>query len=253
MKKILLVLCTIACVLSMSACSKEEEEITPVVEHSSIDQSVANILSTLAEASDAELEEWANSRDSLSRTLAEAWMTAEEEAGEYVSAPTEYTYVDYEDYTSATGIMQFAERTATLTVEVGYADDEATNISYLAFRINPDYTKGELMIQAAQNTLMGMGSVFIILVILVFVISALGKVPALLDTLANKNKKNEKQEEIAVPAPVAAPVLEEEELVDDLELVAVITAAIAASENTSTDGLVVRSIKRAGTSKWKKA
>ena len=37
---------------------------------------------------------------------------------------------------------------------------------------------------------------------------------------------------------------EQDEDVDDLELVAVITAAIAASENTSTDGLVVRSIRK---------
>ena len=55
------------------------------------------------------------------------------------------------------------------------------------------------------------------------------------------------------PAPVAAPAAEEEELVDDLELVAVITAAIAASTNSSTDSLVVRSIKRAPGAKWKRA
>ena len=52
---------------------------------------------------------------------------------------------------------------------------------------------------------------------------------------------------------MAAPAVEEEELADDLELVAVITAAIAASENTPADGLVVRSIKRAPASKWKRA
>jgi hypothetical protein len=49
------------------------------------------------------------------------------------------------------------------------------------------------------------------------------------------------------------PAEEEEELVDDLELVAVITAAIAAATNSSTDGLVVRSIKRAPAAKWKRA
>ena len=37
---------------------------------------------------------------------------------------------------------------------------------------------------------------------------------------------------------------EEQELVDDTELVAVIAAAIAAYEGTSTDGFVVRSIRR---------
>lgn len=253
MKKILLVLCTIACVFSMTACSKQTEEITPVVDHESLQTSVDGLINSLAQVSDEEMESYLTVRDKMSRTMAEAWLTAKEEAGEFVSAPTEYEFVDYEDYTTITGTMQFADRTAQLAVEVGYEDDDATELDYLAFRINADYTKGELMIQAAQNTLMGMGSVFIILIILIFVISALGKVPGLLDSLKGKNKKVQSIPAPA-PVPVSTPVVEEEEeLVDDLELVAVITAAIAASENTSTDGLVVRSIKRAGTSKWKRA
>lgn len=49
-------------------------------------------------------------------------------------------------------------------------------------------------------------------------------------------------------------ITQREELSGDLELVAVITAAIAASLNTSTDGFVVRSIKRAkATNRWQKA
>ena len=49
-----------------------------------------------------------------------------------------------------------------------------------------------------------------------------------------------------------------EELVDDGELVAVITAAIMASmasngEEVPADGLIVRSIKRTNSNKWKKA
>ena len=48
-------------------------------------------------------------------------------------------------------------------------------------------------------------------------------------------------------------MIEQEELSDDLELVAVIAAAIAASEGaSSTDGFVVRSIRRAG-NKWQAA
>ena len=39
-------------------------------------------------------------------------------------------------------------------------------------------------------------------------------------------------------------IKEEEELADDTELVAVISAAIAASEGTTTEGFVVRSINR---------
>ena len=52
----------------------------------------------------------------------------------------------------------------------------------------------------------------------------------------------------ASPAPAAAePVAE---AADDTELAAVIAAAIAASEGTSTDGFVVRSIKRRKSNKW---
>ncbi len=48
---------------------------------------------------------------------------------------------------------------------------------------------------------------------------------------------------------------EEEELVSDGELVAVITAAIYASmgDAVPSDGLVVRSIRRANTTRWKSA
>ena len=56
----------------------------------------------------------------------------------------------------------------------------------------------------------------------------------------------------AEPEPAVVQA-EEENLADDLELVAVITAAIAASTGTSPSGLVVLSIRRAPAGKWKKA
>ena len=53
---------------------------------------------------------------------------------------------------------------------------------------------------------------------------------------------------------VVAQNVEKEELSDDLELVAVISAAIAAYEGSgSTDGFVVRSIRKANKSKWQNA
>ena len=70
--------------------------------------------------------------------------------------------------------------------------------------------------------------------------------------------KNRGKKEEPAPLPAAEPEpavvqAEEENLADDLELVAVITAAIAASTGTSPSGLVVRSIRRAPAGKWKKA
>ena len=56
------------------------------------------------------------------------------------------------------------------------------------------------------------------------------------------------------PAPVQTPAVQNApEETDDRELVAVIAAAIAAAENTSTDSFVVRSIRKANKTKWRNA
>lgn len=60
---------------------------------------------------------------------------------------------------------------------------------------------------------------------------------------------------VAVAAPVeAAPMeLEDENLIDDTELLLLITTALAAYNETPSNGLKVRSIRRARDSKWKRA
>lgn len=93
---------------------------------------------------------------------------------------------------------------------------------------------------ALMNTAMGMGLVFVVLILISFIISLLKYVPELLT-----KKETDKKEElvVSIPSVQAEP---EEELTDDTELVAVITAAIMASmaEEAPADGLVVRSIRR---------
>ncbi len=114
------------------------------------------------------------------------------------------------------------------------------------------YSKGELMKQAGMNTLLGMGTVFIVLIFISFIISLFKFLPAL---LAKKPKLPElKEEKPAVKAePVKAAVRQktsDSNLMNDTELVAVITAAVYAAAGSSGTGavskdtLVVRSIKR---------
>ena len=94
-----------------------------------------------------------------------------------------------------------------------------------------------------MNTLLGMGSVFAVLILIMFIISLFGYIPKIQAMFAKKEEKTA----ASAPAPVvAAPVVEEvTEEADDLALVAVIAAAVAAYEGqTSTDGFVVRSIKK---------
>ena len=64
------------------------------------------------------------------------------------------------------------------------------------------------------------------------------------DMLYNQKKSVEETK----AAPVVEEVVVDE--TDDLELIAVITAAIAAQEGTSTDGFVVRSIRRRPSNNW---
>ncbi len=123
--------------------------------------------------------------------------------------------------------------------------EDMVNIVSMSF--NPVYTVGENLARAGMNTVMGMGTVFVVLIFISFII----------DCFKYIGKAEKKPAPAAVPAPAPAPVAAapavEENLADDLELVAVITAAIAASTGASSDGLVVRSIKRAPASKWKRA
>ena len=107
----------------------------------------------------------------------------------------------------------------------------------------------DIMIKAGQNTLMGISIVFFVLIFISFIIWLMGAVPKLMN--GKKKKKTETAESIdrAVESIVAN---EEAELSDDLELVAVITAAIMASmgDEAPADGLVVRSIKKRRVTGW---
>lgn len=113
---------------------------------------------------------------------------------------------------------------------------------------------GETMQYALLNTVMGISIVFVVLLLISWIIGLfkyIGKIEAKLAA-----KKNKTAEPAKVETPAAA--VAEEELSDDLELVAVITAAIHAYEeaqgnNIPADGLVVRSIRKVNKAKWQNA
>lgn len=115
--------------------------------------------------------------------------------------------------------------------------------------LNMNDTKGELMARAGLNTLLGMGTVFVVLVLISFIISTFGLISKAQDTSAKQSQPAAAP--VAAPAPVVQA--EEEELSDDAELVAVIAAAIAAYEGSGVEGFRVRSIKRSGAKKWQNA
>lgn len=106
------------------------------------------------------------------------------------------------------------------------------------------------MKEAVLNTIMGVSVVFLMLLFLTYLIGQFARISEIEAALKKRNAPEQ------APAPAAAaPVQEtvEEEYVDDGELIAVIAAAIAAAEGTTTDGFVVRSIKKSNRNKWQRA
>ena len=112
----------------------------------------------------------------------------------------------------------------------------------------------DAMAEATINTIIGISVVFLALLFISFVISLFKYINKFEQKLANK--KAGKAVPVPQPAPAPAPVVEAAPETDDLELIAVITAAIHAYEeaqgNNVTGDLVVRSIKKRN-SRWQNA
>ncbi|MDE7132502.1 MAG: OadG family protein [Lachnospiraceae bacterium] len=134
------------------------------------------------------------------------------------------------------------------TVEIIF---DATTGGYAGITTNVKYSLGEIMVKAAMNTVIGMGTVFAVLILISLIISCF--------TLISKLETNKQKPAASTTAsvqsdPVVTQIAQKEELSDDTELVAVIAAAIAAYEGSgSTDGFVVRSIRKSNKSKWQNA
>lgn len=134
------------------------------------------------------------------------------------------------------------------TAEVILSNDMFFTLESAA--LNPESSMGELMIGAALNTLIGMGTVFVVLILISGIISCFRIIPKLQNSAAErKAKKMAADGDMKVVVQkdiVSKPILEDAaSQADDLELAAVIAAAVAAYEGSaSTDGFVVRSIRR---------
>ena len=168
-----------------------------------------------------------------------SWEAAEVECGEYISHG-EFEFEEKSDSVVVSTLAQYEEREATIS----FSFDE--NLNMESMDVSAKFTVSEILTKAGLNTLLGMGTVFAVLIFLAFLISLMKYIPAILDKLTKKN--NAPAQEVKAVAAPAAPVAVEE--TDDVELIAVITAAIAAQEGTSTDGFVVRSIRRRPSNNW---
>lgn len=202
---------------------------------------------------DSEWEEYSLSFDSQSVYTAavNSCLAAEdEELGQFTGYQEEVILKEDKNGYKVTVTLLYSVRDVNMNI----AYDKNLNITDITF--SPVYTMGEAMTKAALNTLLGMGSVFSVLVLIMIIIYLFGIIPKIQKASADKKAKKAaaKAENKAADTNANVVETETEELVDDYELVAVISAAIAAYEGSgSTDGFVVRSIRKSQSKKWQNA
>lgn len=101
---------------------------------------------------------------------------------------------------------------------------------------------GEKLKNAALNTVIGLTIVFAVLVLISAIISMFSLIPKIQKFFADRKKV----ETVDSVEKAIEHIIVKEERVDDLEIIAVITAAICAATNKSSDSFVVRSVKKVG-------
>ena len=240
MKKLLVILGMITCMACLAACGEEEAQSGPISQEQAVQigTTIVDQMNTIV--SQGAIEQYVDQPVLYSGF--QGWESALKDIGTYEGV--------------SGGSVSFMDDEVAININVlGSSHDADVEIvlddalaTYIGITTNVHYSTGEIMAKAGMNTLIGMGTVFAVLILISLIISCF--------TFISKFEKQKKQE---APAPaVAAPVVEQtaanEELSDDTELVAVIAAAIAAYEGAaSTDGFAVRSIRKSNKSKWQNA
>ncbi|MBR1568014.1 MAG: OadG family protein [Lachnospiraceae bacterium] len=190
--------------------------------------------------------------------------TAIEEAGKPGKSVEAITYDVEGDNVTVTCTVPYEKY--NVDYEFTYRPDERAEYNPYVYKydlmqivVSTDYPKSELLKMAGMNTLMGMGVVFLALIFIAFVISLFKFLPGSGAKQQKAKEEAKKAAALAQRAKTSATVPEEavraadpdsEDLMNDQELVAVITAAVYAASSgrrsvASSDQLIVRSIKRA--------
>lgn len=237
-------ICVLALTLTMSVCAFAADEVT--------DDEVANyksaaetLISQIAGFSDEEIETYLAQNDAFTTATMESWKGVKDELGAYSSIVSQDVEKDGDVVTIST-VAQFEKAKADVVLMLDLGQQMYTSMTY-----SVQYSLAANMQRAGMNTLMGIGIVFLMLLFLSFVIG-LFKYIEKFQNVGKKKAAEEAPKAEEAPAPaIAQSEAADEDFADDLELVAVISAAIAAYENTSGDSFVVRSIKKSN--KWHRA
>ncbi len=264
MKKFLVLTCMIACIFGMTACSGEkeftefEQQKVNAAESKATNLLIPYIQLVLSDPETVELLKECTPKEVESIVKEDVYyntggsMELEVDGNAFISALDSFaaTYEEIGGHGEITGVeAKIDDKQIIVNVSVKGSVKDATaeivftNDRFLVLQaasLNQVSTMKDAMVKAALNTVLGMGTVFAVLILISLIISCFGIFSKVPTGTAKEDKGATAAKTVAQPVVQAS-----EELSDDLELVAVIAAAIAASEGAaSTDGFVVRSIKR---------
>ena len=236
--------CVLALTLAMSVCAFAADTVTED-EAANYKSAAETLISQIAGFSDEEIENYLAQDDAFTTATMESWKSVKDELGAYSSIVSQDVEKDGDVVTIST-VAQFEKAKADVVLMLDLGQQMYTSMTY-----SVQYSLAANMQRAGMNTLMGIGIVFLMLLFLSFVIG-LFKYIEKFQNVGKKKAAEEAPKAEEAPAPaIAQSEAADEDFADDQELVAVISAAIAAYENTSGDSFVVRSIKKSN--KWHRA
>ena len=261
-RKISVLVCVIMAALCFTGCSAKKNDTKADV--TTMQETVDVIISSFASMADEDFAQYMDlseyqlnyvmmnsglriEADSF-LAMIKSWQAGEDECGAYVSHGDYKVDVKGDEIVISTE-TKYEDRKATLSFT--FSED-----SYLeSMDVSATYSLKEILTKAGLNTVLGMGTVFAVLIFLAFLISMMQYIPNLMELFAKKDTQNAQSATEVVQQGASKAVItneaEQDDTVNDLELIAVITAAIAAQEGTTTDGFVVRSIKRRPSNNWR--
>lgn len=232
-KKIWLIICMCLCLAGLTACAKTDPTTVDYngYTYEQLESACKETVEMLEAMTDAGMEEYLQDDDGAA-SLVSSWKAARTDLGAFEGFG-DFTITKSGKTLTAEQVVNYEERPLVLTYVYHYTTMEVEDIT-----VDLIYTTGEKMSKAGLNTIMCILTVFLVLILICLVIYAFRIIYVL------ERKHTHEKNRATAKERVVDQIAQREEQQDELELIAVIAAAIAAATGTSTDDFVVRSIKR---------